>query len=448
MKYLFIFISNLSNAQYLSPFIEGDNSYFDKSIITNSNLAKIDNDIEFNKKSGFYYYDLGYVFGSVYTIENIEFDELKSIQTNKITFILNSIFNNDIKIRNSNESKKIFFDSNIFNKKFELRRQYGMSKEIPKDTLEIWMRFNSSLGEFKITDKYVSYLKCNNNVFQNKVILNNRFLGNSTLEYTSFLGGLSFSGSSFYAEPIFRNLIIKDSLNFSKVNFNFPNSKNLIDLRNFSLYSPEKKCKLIIDFFNTDRFIIPYNNFEMVFPEEFGYEQKTNFYESVISNCKELGMFESSQAWDIEFKTLEILYKYPTMGSTIVFVNKYWWNFGYDKWLILVKWLPIFFLVFLSINIIFIKTLYENVYRDNELGEAFFDKKLKKYFKAEIPSFSDWRFRITYCIFYTSSIYFGFKLKHSSINYRNFGGMMYVFLMYSFGSIQIAFALSYILGIY
>lgn len=274
---------------------------------------------------------------------------------------------------------------------------------------------------------------------------------------------ISFSQSTFLDKVTFYNAVFKSPPDF--VATNLPKYMNLINLHLDSLngfldfrqssidslrkYYPETKCEIQLEGSDLSKILLPHNLFRLSFLKYSTYEMKTNTYERILKTCKDNGMVDSYKAWNIEFQCFKNVHEWGYYGGILLnYLNFYWWRFGHEKWRILFYWLPLFFGVFLSINIKYIPNLYKNVYRDSELGEVFFKDKLNKYFVKDKPNFTNWKFRVTYAIFYTASIYFGFKLKHSAINYRNFGGMMYIFIMYAFGSIHIAFALSYILGVY
>lgn len=216
-----------------------------------------------------------------------------------------------------------------------------------------------------------------------------------------------------------------------------------------NLMNPPKlpKCKIWIEGTDVSKFLLPYNLFDVQFPSWASYEMITGTYESIIKNCKDNGMYDSEQSWNIELQVFKNEHDNPSFGRYLNMFHKYWWNFGYEKWLILIKWLPLLFIIFFVLNIVFIEYLYKNVYRDNELGAIFKNENLRKYFIKETPNFKKIFFRISYSFFYTATIYFGFKLKHDSLNYNNLG-MLYIYLVYGIGAIHIAFGLSYILGVY
>lgn len=275
--------------------------------------------------------------------------------------------------------------------------------------------------------------------------------------------GISFSlkGSSFKFVPTFDLVLLPKYLDFEKVSFEFINPFDInakIDFRRtylnrdiinkgFSTAAPydvkNKYNKCLINLRGTDasRFLLPYENFTIETRYN-SYEGLTSIYEGLIKACKEEGMTESAQKWEIEYKKLQINHDWPKLGGFIIVFNTVWWNFGYEKWRILLKWLPILFTFFFLINTLCIKWLYNKVYQDNEIGKVFSEKQNVK------PMLNKLSYRISYTLFYTAVIYFGLKLRHESVNYKNIWGLLYLYLMYIVGAIHVAFALSYILSAY
>ncbi len=182
---------------------------------------------------------------------------------------------------------------------------------------------------------------------------------------------------------------------------------------------------------------------------------KSGIYEAIIKTCKDAGMLESADGWDIEFQRFQNLHKYTFWGcsfwgSFINFLNDWWWGFGHEKWKILWIWLPLFFFIFVLYNSFRIEILYNKMYCDEELGSTFLRNigRRKNHHNVYEPDFSKRKYRILYAIFYTAAIYFGFKLKHEAVNYMYTRGFLYLYLIYLFGAIHVAFGLSYILNIY
>ena len=102
-------------------------------------------------------------------------------------------------------------------------------------------------------------------------------------------------------------------------------------------------------------------------------------------------------------------------------------------------WLPLFFLFFWLYNYYNIQKLWDYMYKDTELGSNF---------KNLTPDFETGKNLLAFSFFYTAVIYFGFKLRHDSVNYDYTRGLLYLYFMYAVGTVHMAFAFSYILSAY
>ncbi|WP_373331578.1 hypothetical protein [Salmonirosea aquatica] len=85
------------------------------------------------------------------------------------------------------------------------------------------------------------------------------------------------------------------------------------------------------------------------------------------------------------------------------------------------------------------------MYQDPELGIVFRKNKTKEPIRPPVKHGLQ---RFLFTVFYTAVIYFGFKLRHESVNYKHGILMAYLYFMYGVGTIHMAFAFSYILSAY
>ncbi|RYC70020.1 pentapeptide repeat-containing protein [Spirosoma sordidisoli] len=284
----------------------------------------------------------------------------------------------------------------------------------------------------------------------------------------------TFNSSTFAINPVFTNAQLPNELSFNDVQFTYKSPLEInakVDFTHTQIDSLRKRtgdpsAKCIISLRNTDvsRFILPYDYFKIAFDEllplndsvlvalldsnkpkpVYTYEEKSSLYEALIKNCQEAGMTKSVQGWDIEYRKMQNEYKFGWLSLFINYFNEWWWNFGYDRWRILVIWLPFFFLSFLTYNYWHIERLRSKMYQDSELGIHFKDQAGN----SPRPVFKNWRKRFSFVFFYTAVIYFGFKIRHESVNYNYTRGLLYLYLMYAIGTIHMAFAFSYILSAY
>ncbi|RYC70019.1 pentapeptide repeat-containing protein [Spirosoma sordidisoli] len=302
-----------------------------------------------------------------------------------------------------------------------------------------------------------------------------RFEKEVTFENAKFSNHTSFSNTKFGGNVSFNQVVFHENLDFQKVTCNagmdfseaqlptfiyFYNTSfeyddltdisSKIDFRRSRLDTLQArikgaKCSIQFDDTDVDRFLLPYDRFLLMFGQGTTYEQKISAYESIIKNCREAGMNESARDWDIDYRRLQNVHNYWFLGfgHLVNLFNWVWWNFGYAKWRILVIWLPFFFLFFLAYNYIALNRLWGTMYKDNELGKAF----LKRHAHTAPPVQYGWE-RFAFAFFYTAVIYFGFKIRHEAVNYKNTRGLLYLYTMYAVGTLHMAFAFSYIISAY
>ncbi len=356
--------------------------------------------------------------------------------------ISNSRFNGGFRLFNVH-------DLDIYNSRFPKSldlNNTSRGRDNP-DTLSLILQHTSfpslSVGSETIPHLFLYYCKVDTLLF-----FGHKFLGEVNFDEND-IDRLSFQNCVFYQLPRIKGRL-PSNLSFTDCNFQLDAIEDKyakIDFRNTELRD-SSRCKLRISHVAVDKFLLPYSHFELVFDSTETFENRTQIYEDIINSCKSNGMVESSKNWDIEYKSFLMRKNFPRIGNLLVKFNVHWWNFGYDKWKILVIWLPLFFLFFLVLNLLLVQGLFLFVYRDEELEKSTFHTQLRKFFKNDMPDFSQPRFRFAYTLFYTSSIYFGLKLKLNALNYSNLWGTFYILLMYGVGSVHLAFALSYILDVY
>ena len=98
---------------------------------------------------------------------------------------------------------------------------------------------------------------------------------------------------------------------------------------------------------------------------------------------------------------------------------------------------------FLLCNLLFYQSL--EIKLDGQVG--YHDEELGKNFNLTYDALTTFWQRVSYALFYTAAIYFNFKLRHEAVNYKNLGGLLYLYLIYCVGILHVAFGvLGYILN--
>lgn len=356
------------------------------------------------------------------------------------------IFNNNL---NLSEYRLLNIEKSVVGNSFSFDPAPLLDKWGLKDSASIYINL-SKFNQAYIERTFFPTFDIRNSHFNFLGIDNCSFIKEFSIKNCDFRDTLMFQNCIFHKIPDFSNSSLPEVLIFENINFKLDpieDKYSKIEFRNTKNFHKRKTKIKFIDS-QVDKFLLSYNDFELVFEPKETYESKTRIYEDIINNCKTNGLIESYKSWDVEYRSMKMKHDFPLIGDFLIEFNKYWWNFGYEKWRILVIWLPTLFLFFLLCNWFFIDLLYKYVYKDDELAKSNFHHIIQKFFKNGDPDFSKNKFTFAYTFFYTANVYFGMKLKLNAINYSNFWGMVYIFLMYIGGSIHLAFSLSYILSVY
>ena len=272
---------------------------------------------------------------------------------------------------------------------------------------------------------------------------------------------MDFSNAIFLDVPRFLQAQLPDTLVFTEINLN--GIEENVDFREFVLDSLRKrqghdaKCRLYLDGIspnNLAKLIIPFNLFELDFPDStyvsnatpFPYAEKEVIYETVIKKCRDVGMMESVQGWSIAYQKFQNEHEFGSIGILFNWLNETWWNFGYAKWRILYLWTPFFFIVFCLINYLTLESQLRRLYFDPTIGQNYRDTKLENPTEM-IDYFAKDRWeKLAYTLHYTGVIFFGIKVKHEALNFRSFGWVLYFYLVFIVGILHLAFSFNYIVS--
>ena len=325
-------------------------------------------------------------------------------EINGVTIFTGSTFKEDFNIINTNCNKKISFLNTKFLKSFTL--------------------LNSVFG---------SDVDFENAIFRNSLRIQN----------VRFRGNVNMSSSEFYGETRIVFSILPDTLDLRGLKLDSLNGK--LDFRYCILDTLEKKpkkCVVLVNGTDLSKLVLPAHLFTIemsiykLYNDRMKKDAMTNVYEQLIKQSRELGFMDSVEGWDIEYQRKINNINYGILGTLLNIVNQYWWNFGYNKSRILWLWLPLLYVIFSTINYFVLDWMVKRVYYDDEFGKNY------KLTYAKVNTVYE---RIAYSLFYTAAIYFNFRLRHEAVNYKNLGGLIYLYLIYVTGTINVAFGvLSYI----
>lgn len=202
-----------------------------------------------------------------------------------------------------------------------------------------------------------------------------------------------------------------------------------------SKFKRNRKCNIFL--FNVDisKFHIDYIHFKLLFtdPSPSGHyiiptDEREGIYESLLKNFKDRGQNESYKLLDIEYREFKWSIA-PIYIRWWGFLDKWWWNYGYNKeWVFL--WAIGFLFLFSIITFTKINYLNKEVYVIENI--------------PFISSVSTGR-RIWYSIIYTCSLFFRLTLKLDKIKYTHILWTIYIFIVYLSGIICIAYMANFVL---
>lgn len=190
------------------------------------------------------------------------------------------------------------------------------------------------------------------------------------------------------------------------------------------LYKP-----VTLKFLNTD-----FSKIDFEYDGRYKLYQWSNRYLTQSIYEKLLLKFSTEKKLD-SYKYLDIEYFKYRHNVIVNTINYFWWNYGYNKWLIIL-WTIGFLLIFSIINSNNWVTLYRIYPIVSELD--FIDINDKSNLKSKINSF----LRI---FVYTSFIFFSLRIDFNILSFKNTKYLMYFFFQYLTGLICLFFIANSIL---
>lgn len=302
------------------------------------------------------------------------------------------------------------------------------------------------------------------NLFNKEVSFkNSEFHELTSFENSKFGEGLDLSQASFISDSA------DYRLNLSKISVNdelnlyesmLPDSLNLADsefsksLDLTTTYIPDQQDFTRINLSGVDlsNTKINYSNFKLWFDEDLSPDQINGIYSNLLKNQRDRGFVESYRKLDHDYQA----YKKSFGGFQEVkyYINKFWWDFGHKKEMILWHTASAF-IIFLIINIAIFDRLIDTYNIPNirksleEFNEKF--KQLKETAQTTSKKMGLWTTymmnKIVLPLYYTGIVFFGFKLEIQHLNFTKKGLIFYIFVIYIFGLICTLFIANYIISL-
>ncbi|MCK9400668.1 MAG: pentapeptide repeat-containing protein [Bacteroidales bacterium] len=262
---------------------------------------------------------------------------------------------------------------------------------------------------------------------------------------TIFFAPLYFGSSSFHSSVDFSYAQLPDTIFFSDVNLdsirnNIDFNNALVDSLRMRSNNPLLKCKIFLNNTDISKVIIDPSKFELAFENNLPYDVRLSIYEQVIKKCKDEGLEESAENFDIEFQKFQIHHEHNKFSSIIIWIYEYWWNFGYNRSKIFRNTLfafLLFFILFFSFMKYFCK-----VYLPRDIGVKSDEIPI-----LTISSFTSFLLRFKIAIFYTAIVFFSWRIVHEDVKYRKYPwGALIIYIVFIIGIIHLAYLAGFVIA--
>ena len=175
-----------------------------------------------------------------------------------------------------------------------------------------------------------------------------------------------------------------------------------------------------------------YRKFHLYVPRKrYTWDQVNSVYLGFLEKFTSEGRLSSYALLDKEYKAEKYLHNYPLAGRLYNWVDRWWWDYGYNKILVFKNSLTIF-MFFVVVNFVWFK-VFTNAYQVPDFRRALPYKR--RLFR-----------RIVYALLFSGFIFFGFTLHHDKIKFDNPIAVCVILLQYGIGLVCVAFIANWIVS--
>lgn len=178
--------------------------------------------------------------------------------------------------------------------------------------------------------------------------------------------------------------------------------------------SKDSVCQIVLKDVDVDKVKLDYINFELCWDLSWRPDDRLKLYHLLLEKFKKEGQDESYRNLDIEYKAFAYTKDATWLGYEQNNLDKWWWNYGYDKPKIIENSLIIFCLVILF-NLFFCRSLYR-VYQPENFKKL--ENRLAEKYKWGKKGSLTYRInRIPAIVAYSAYIFWGWKLDMSQFKF-------------------------------
>lgn len=300
---------------------------------------------------------------------------------------------------------------------------------------------NSNFKSINIIDSKIGTL-----VFENNNIHNNI----SFLDYSapsvkmSQVNSIEILNCKILEPIFFKNIPYPKSIVID--NITFINSNSIIDLTAFDNSEQNSVCEIKIKNINDDisKLKMNYEKFRLNFVDMPNWK-KESLYKSLLEEQLKLGYIYGYQKLDKEFKHFEYTKDNTLLGEFKDWMDKTWWEYGYNKFKVITNSLYIFLFIVL-INLVFY----------SHFLAIYFPDKFKKIEERLVDKFSNSNsminrllfhiYRIPSVIVYSAYLFWGVRLEIKEIEINKPLIFVLLILEYIVGVICLAYIANYIIS--
>jgi hypothetical protein len=274
------------------------------------------------------------------------------------------------------------------------------------------------------------------------------FKGNVYFSAASFYSDLRLAGTNFEKNLIFRGALfngfvftndmgLPDTLDFSQVQ----RVEKRIDFTQGKLQPGKRFCYINLTGSDVSKVRLNYDIFRLTFDLDASDGDKCSVYEGLLSNFEQDGFAQSYKILDIEY------YKYKYERDEKWFINwlqKWWWNYGYNKEKIFPNSLILLVCFFLSNLLISLIKGPEFLMRDVYYVERLWE--MVERIKEKTPGRLEYvRGYLPYLFIYTVMIFFVLNLNIKYLKYSSKIGLAWVMFTFIVGLACAAYIVNFVL---
>ncbi len=278
------------------------------------------------------------------------------------------------------------------------------------------------------------------------------FKGNAHFVFDQFDDYVDFTDVVFGHKAYFCSMGLNENSYFDFSRCKLPDtldfSYNNIVLREIDLSVakspelPQKKCAIFLFKSDVSKFRFDYQYFDLLFTDpKYPYKSLSNderaaLYESLLKNFNDRGQKESYKLLDIEYQKFK--WRHSAFPG-LVFLPKYWWNFGYGKGYVFL-WALFFPLLFTLVAFFYLE--YLNSVYEIYVGEN--QNRIPPLSGARLTVLKSYK-RLWYAFLYTNILFFSISLKLENIRTFKFWGGIIIMTIYIIGLICVAYMANFVL---